>query len=86
MVHQPALHHVNELVVAAWVGGQNEESRVNEIAHRVVYDSLHDFAIAELEPHPYSMDDGRPGVKIEVIANRVPIEAVYVEDSFDIPD
>jgi len=64
MVNEPALHNVNELVVAVGVGWQKEESRVNQIANRVVYDSLHDLDIAALESNPYSMDAGRQGMKI----------------------
>jgi hypothetical protein len=86
MVNEPALHHVNELVVAAGVGRQKEESRVNQIANGVVHDSLHDFAIEELETHPYAKDDGRPGMKIQMIVIRVPIEAVYIEDGLDVLD
>lgn len=85
MVNEPALHHVNELVVAAGVGRQKEESRVNQIANGVVHDSLHDFAIEELEPHPYPMDDGRPGMKIKILVIWVSIEGIYIEDSLDIP-
>jgi hypothetical protein len=84
MVNEPALHNVNELVVAVGVGWQKEESRVNQIANRVVYDSLHDLAIEELESHPYSMDDGRTGMKIQMLVIRVPLEAIYIEDGLDI--
>src|ERR1039458_5926483 len=84
MVEQPALQHVNELVVAAGVGWQQEESGVDQIANGVVYDSLHDFAIEELEAHPDAMDDGRPGVEVEMVVFRVSIEAVDVEDSLDV--
>ena len=84
MVNEPALHHVNELVVAAGVGRQKEESRVNQIANGVVHDSLHDFPIEELEAHPYPVDDWRPGMKIEMVVFRVAIEAVYIEDGLDI--
>ena len=86
MVDEPALNNINELVVAAWVGWQHEESRINEIADGVVYDSLHDFAIAELAPHPYTVDDGRAGMEIEMIANRVSIKAVYIKDCLDVLD
>src|ERR1035438_5569956 len=66
MVDQPALQHVNEPVVAAGVGWQQEESGVDQIANGVEYDSLHDFAIEELEAHPDAMDDRRPGVEVEI--------------------
>jgi hypothetical protein len=86
MVNEPALHHINELVVAVGVGLQKEEPRVNQIADGVEDDSLHDFAIEELETHPYAMDDGRPGMKIQMLVIRVPLEAVYIEDGLDVLD
>jgi len=50
-----------------------------------VYDSLHDFAIAELKPHPYSMDDRRAGMEVECLVLRVSLEAVDIENGFNIP-
>jgi len=84
MVDNPALQHVDQLVIAAGVGWQEKESWINQIANGVVYDSLHDFAIEELETHPDAMDDGCPGVEVEMVVFRVSIEAVDVEDGLDI--
>jgi hypothetical protein len=84
MVDKPALHYVNELVVTAGRGWQKEESGVNQIMYGVVYDTLYDFTIAELAAHPYAMDDGRPGMEIQFLVIRVPLEVVYVENGLDI--
>jgi len=84
MVNEPVLDHVDEGIVAVGVGRQQKESRIDQIAKRVIYDSLHDLAIQELELHPDSMDDGRPGMKIEMLVIRVLFEAVYIKDGLDI--
>ena len=68
VVYEPAFYYVDELVVAARVSGEHEETRINQIANGVIDDSFHNFAVAELEAHPDSMDDGGAGVEVEVIA------------------
>ncbi len=86
MVHQPALYHIDKLVVAARVGRQHEESRINQIANGVIDDAFHDLTVEELEPHPNAVDDRCAGMKVEMIANRVSVEAVYVKDGFNVLD
>jgi len=86
VVDQPAFYHIDQLVVAARVSRQNKEPRVDEIANRVIDDTLHNLSIAELETHPDSVDNGCTGMEIEMIANRVPIKAVYVENRLHILD
>jgi len=83
MVNNPALQYINELVVAARVGREKKEPWVNQVSNRVEHDSLHDFAIEELEAHPYAGGDGRKGMKIEMTVIRVSLEAVYIENSLD---
>jgi hypothetical protein len=86
MVNQPALHHVDKLIVTAGVGRQHEEPRINQIANGVIYDSFHDFAVEELEPHPNAMDDRRACMKVEMISDWISVEAVYVEDGLNVLD
>ena len=86
MVGEPALRHVNELVIALGISWQNEESRVNQIANGVAHNPLHHFAIAELQSHPYALNDRRPSMKIEGLVPRIPIESVHIEDGLSILD
>jgi hypothetical protein len=84
MVDQPALEHINELVVAARVGWHEEEPRVDKIANGIIDNSLHDFAIQKLNSHPNAMNDGRSRVEVEILVIRVSIETVDVKDCLDV--
>jgi hypothetical protein len=84
MIGEPALPHVHEPVIALRISGQQKEARVDEIANRVIYHSLHDFAIEKLQPHPDPVDDGRTGIEIQMLVIRVPFKAIYIENSLDI--
>lgn len=86
MVGQPAFQYINKLVVAARISGQDEESWIDQVANRVINNTFHHLAIAELKPHPDTMNNGRAGVEVDVIANWVPLEAVDIEDSLDVFD
>lgn len=86
MVDEPAFYYINKLVVAAWVSGQDEETRVNQVANRVVNDPFHNFAVAKLKPHPDSVNDGCARMEVEMVANRVPFKAVYIENGLDVAD
>src|ERR1700733_8888689 len=86
MVSEPILQNVNKLIVVAGIGWHKEESRVDQIANGVVYDSLHNFAIEKLNPHPYPMDDGRFAIKTQMLVFCVSIEAVDIKDGLDILD
>ena len=84
MVDEPVLAYVDEPVIAIRIGGQQEEAGIDKIPDRVVDDSLHHFAVEELQPHPDSMDDGRAGMEVETLVMRVSIKAVDIEDSLDL--
>ena len=84
MVNKPAFEHVDELVVALGVGGQNEKPGIHQVAQGVEYNSLHDLAVEELQPHPDAVDDRRAGVEIQVLVLRVSFKAVYIENGLDI--
>lgn len=86
MVGEPALAHVDEPVIAFGIGWQQEEAGIDEIADRVINNAFHYFAIEELQPHPYSMDDGRAGVEVETLVMRVSVKAVDIKDSLDLFD
>ena len=84
MIHQPFLDYVNELVIAAWVGGKKKEAWIDQIANGVEYDSFHNFPIKELESHPDAMDRGHQGVKVKILVLRVPLETMHIEDSLNL--
>jgi hypothetical protein len=86
VVDEPAFEHVYQLVVAAWISRQYEESRIDEIANRVQNDSFHYFAVEELKPHPDSVNDWRTRVKIQMITRRIAIKAIDIENSLDVFD
>src|ERR1019366_5964488 len=58
VVGKPAFHHIYQLVITVWIGWQQKEPRVNQVANGVVHDPLHNFAIEKLNPHPDPMDNG----------------------------
>ncbi len=86
MVDEPAFDYIDELVIAAGISGQDEEPRVNQIADGVIDDSFHNLAIAELKAHPDTMDDGGAGVEVEMIADRVAVKTIDIENGLYILD
>jgi hypothetical protein len=86
MVHEPALDHVDELVVAAGIGWKKEETRVNKIAERVEHNPLHHFTVEELKAHPDAVNRWGAIVEVQVLVFRAALEAVDIENRLDILD
>ena len=84
MVREPALAHIHQPVITVGVGRQQEKAWINEITKRVADDSLHDFAIEKLQPHPDPINNRRVRMKVEMLVDRVSLKAVYIEDRLDI--
>jgi len=72
VIDEPAFHYIDQLVCCCPVGGEHEESWVNQIADGVITIPSINSSVAELKPHPDSMNNGGAGVEVEMIANRVP--------------
>ena len=84
MVSKSAFHHIYQLVIAVWIGWQEKEPRVNQVANGVVHDPLHNFAIEKLNPHPNPMNNGCLGMKIQLFVTCVTFEAIHVKDGLDV--
>ena len=86
MVSQRALQHIDQFVITAGVCRLKKEPWIDEISNRVMYDTLHNFTIEKLQPYPDPMDDRRLRIEIDIVASRLPIEAVNVENGLYISD
>jgi hypothetical protein len=80
MIGKPALHHVDELVVAARIGRPQKESRLNKKTNRVFDDTLNYLAVTELHLDPDSRNDWLQSMEAKAVVIRFAIQVAHKKD------
>jgi hypothetical protein len=79
-VLETTLENIDERVISIWIGGSQEEARLEHEVPGVADNAFDHLPVVEVDAHPEARHDGRMLVKVKSPVAQIPIEGLDEED------